>query len=469
MQNSDLVKNIRRVAIALLALFVVLFVYISYLQVIASSFYASHPLNRRSVEYAKTVPRGTIFDRHGQKLAVSEKTEHNGFKRSYPYGAITAHFIGYDSVKLGKAGLESAYNGYLSGLSSPARGLGPVSRLFTGEQAYDIVLTIDADLQKTAYQALGNQRGAVLVIEPRSGAILAMVSKPGFDPNQVDAQWDTLANSAASPLLNRATGGLYPPGSSIKPMFAEAALTEHIADLQQTFDCQGELNIGADYILADTNHKAHGKIDLAQALAVSCNVTFGKIAIDLGNTKVANTFERFGFGKSAGADLQEVPSRLPDFRRLGDGDLAQTGIGQGSLLVTPLRMALLASTLANHGITMRPYLIQKITTSDGNAIKSYVPEEWLNPTDAQTAQSVTAMMVGVVEKGTGTSARIAGTKVAGKTGTAENPHGQDHAWFIGFAPADNPVVAVAVIVENGGAGGAVAAPIARQVLIQALR
>lgn len=469
MQNGNLAKNIRRVAYGLIFLLVLLFVHISYLQIIQSSFYAAHPLNRRSIEYSKTVARGTVFDRNGQKLAVSEKTDHNGFKRVYPYGALTAHLVGYDSARLGKAGLESSHNGYLSGIDSPLRGLGPVSRLFTRSQVQHIALTIDIELQKAADQALGDKRGAIVVLEPRSGAILAMVSKPGFDPNTIDSRWDQLSGSAASPLLNRATGGLYPPGSIIKPLIAEAGLTEHIVDLQQNFNCTGALSIGSDYRLPETNDQAHGEINLAQALAVSCNVTFGKIAINLGNTKIANVFARFGFNQSTGPDLQETASRLPEFGRLADGDLAQTGIGQGRLLVTPLRMALLAATFANHGQTMRPYLIDKIMTSDGTVIKHYPPEEWLRPTDAQIAQFVAAMMASVVENGTGAAARIAGTAVAGKTGTAENPHGQDHAWFIGFAPADNPRAAIAVIVENGGAGGAVAAPIARQVLIQALR
>ncbi|MEG6586003.1 peptidoglycan D,D-transpeptidase FtsI family protein [Dendrosporobacter sp. 1207_IL3150] len=469
MMRNDLSGNIRRVSYVLISLIIVLFLHISYIQVIESNFLISHPLNRRSVEYEKKNARGAVLDRNGEKLAYSEKDDSNGYRRVYPYGAIMAHLIGYNSIKLGKNGIESSYNGYLSGLSNPDRGLGPVSQLFVNNQAYDVTLTIDASLQSAAYKALGNNRGAIVVIEPRSGAVLAMVSKPSFDPNNIEKNWDDISNSIVSPLLNRATNGLYPPGSIIKPMIAEAALAEKVVSLKETINCRGTLKIGPDYVLSENNNKAHGVVDLSKAIAVSCNVTFGSLALELGSSRIARTFDRYGFNKSNSREFNESASRLPDFAKLGDGDLAQVGIGQGSLLVTPFRMAMLASTFANSGTTMKPHIISRIARTDGNVIQNHVPEEWLKPLDKKSSDIITDMLVDVVESGTGISAQIKNITVAGKTGTAENPHGASHAWFIGFAPADNPEVAIAVIVENGGSGGGVAAPIARQVLLQALR
>jgi peptidoglycan glycosyltransferase len=251
-------------------------------------------------------------------------------------------------------------------------------------------------------------------------------------------------------------------------MIAEASLQEKIVDTNKKFDCQGKLKIGPDYVLPEANFKAHGRVDLEEALAVSCNVTFGLISLELGRGQLAKTFDRYGFSRSVPEEIEETASRLPDFDKLSDGDIAQTGIGQGSLLVTPLRMAMLASAFANNGKIMTPYLVQQVTAPNGEVIKQYSASEWLNPVNTTNAGLIRDMMVNVVDDGTGIAAKISGMKVAGKTGTAENPHGAPHAWFIGFAPANQPKIAIAVVVENGGSGGAIAAPIARQLFSQVL-
>lgn len=466
---KELKDNIRRTAFLLVALLAVLLVYVSYIQVVESEFLTAHPLNRRSAEAAEKVERGKILDRTGDRLAFSEPDGQGRFRRLYPYGAIASPVTGYSSLRYGKAGMESTFNGYLSGITNPERRFGPVTHLWTPAAGNDVTLTIDGDLQETAYRALGNRRGAVVALDPRTGAVLAMVSRPGFDPADIDANWEAISGAETSPLLNRATQGLYPPGSTLKVMIAEAALNEKIADVQQTFACEGSLKIGPDYTLRESGGRAHGKLDLEEALAVSCNVTFGKLGLELGRSRMARTFDRYGFSRPVGDELQEAASRLPDFGRLGDGDLAQTAIGQGSLLVTPLRMAMLAAGIANKGVLMRPYLVSKVTAPDGAVVKQYSPAEFLAVSNAALAGAVSKMMVAVVAEGTGYGARIGGVQVAGKTGTAENPHGDPHAWFIGFAPADNPQIAIAVIAENAGAGGGVAAPIARQVMARALR
>lgn len=464
---SDIVTNIRKVGFFLLGLLAILFVYLSYIQVVEGEFLATHPLNRRNSEMSRLVQYGMIVDKNGEKLAYSEKNN-KGFKREYPYGAIMAHIVGYDSPKYGKAGIESTYNSYLTGMNSQLRHLGAISHFMSAQEGNNVVLTIDATLQETAYRALGDNRGAIVVMDPHTGAILAMVSKPSFNPNTLDQKWESISSGANSPLLNRAVQGLYPPGSILKVMVADAALTEKIVDLKQTINCEGALKVPPDYVLAESGFHAHGKVNLEEALTVSCNVTFGSLALELGNKRMAKAFDRYGFGRPVGQELQEVKSHLPDFNSLGNGDLAQVGIGQGSLLVTPLRMAMLASTFANKGIIMKPYIVNKITDADNSVIKECKPEEWLTITSPQLADEIKHMMVEVVNNGTGNAAYLPRVQVAGKTGTAENPHGDSHAWFIGFAPADNPQIVVAVIVENAGSGGSIAAPIARQVLAKAL-
>ena len=434
---DDIAHNIRKVAFCLLGLLVILFVYLSYIQVIESEFLVSHPLNRRTAEATRHIQNGLIVDKNGEKLAYSEKSG-DGFKREYPYGAITANVIGYDSFNYGKTGIESTYNNYLTGMNNQLRHLGAISNLFPTQPGNNVMLTLDAKLQEAAYKELGENRGAIVVMNPRTGAILAMVSKPSFNPNTIDQQWEGVSTGKNSPLLNRAVQGLYPPGSIIKVMMADAALTEKITDLKQTINCEGALKVPPDYILAESNHQAHGKVNLAEALTVSCNVTFGSLALELGDKRMAKTFDRFGFNLPVGDEFQELKSRLPDFNSLANGDLAQVGIGQSSLLVTPLRMAMLASAFANKGKIMKPYMVTKIADSNGSVIKEFKPEEWLAPTSPQLADTIKGMMVSVVNDGTGNAAHISGIQVAGKTGTAENAQGASHAWFIGFAPADNP-------------------------------
>ncbi len=466
--KNHIAPNIRKVAFGLLSLLVILFVYLSYIQVVQSEFLSTHPLNRRTIEVARTIQYGMIVDRKGEKLAYSKK-EGDSFKRDYPYADITAQVVGYDSINYGKSGLESTFNGELTGNNLSIAHLGAISHLFTNKTGNNIILTLDAKLQEVAYKALGNHKGAVVAINPKTGEILAMVSRPSFDPNEIDQQWKTISTDKNSPLLNRATQGLYPPGSTIKVMIAEAALKEKVIDLRRTIDCEGVLKIPPDYTLQESHLEVYGKINLAQALAVSSNVFFGTISLELGRNRMANTFERFGFKRPVDQTLQEAASHLPDFSSLGNGDLAQTGIGQGSLLVTPLRMAMLASSFANKGKIMKPYLVNKVMAPDGSIIKTFTPEEWLTPTSSALADEINTMMVKVVRDGTGTEAALSGVLVAGKTGTAENSQGDSHAWFIGFAPADNPQVAIAVIVENAGFGGSIAAPIARQVFRAALQ
>lgn len=468
MHDHDLRKNIYKIAIIFLSSFVVLIFHITYLQLIKGGELANHTLNKRNDEASSKVQRGDIYDKNNNKLAYTLKNSNGEFQRIYPFGASFAHLVGYHSKKIGNAGVEDFANDILSGMDDPLRKLGAVQNLFTYGKGTHIRLTTDAAIQLAAYKALGNYLGAIVVLNPKTGAILAMVSKPSFDPNEVEKDWKNIKENTTSPLLPRASQGLYPPGSIFKIIIAEAALTEKLVKVSNTYFCPGFMKISEDYTLFEDNVVAHGTVDLQTALAVSCNVTFANLALKLGASRLENTFNRFGFHETFHNEVIEAMSAIPEFKSLDDGDLAQVGIGQSSLLVTPLRMALIAGAFANEGKMMKPYFIDEIIADNGDKIKKYAPEKSLNITSKETAKVILESMRNVVRQGTATNAAIAGVNIAGKTGTAENAIGKPHAWFIGTMVSDHQDIAIAVIVENGGGGGAVAAPIARKVMLAIL-
>ncbi len=464
MVERNIKKYIGKTAIFLLGCFFLLLGYIIYLQTYMAPSLASNPLNQRSAVAEADILRGTILDAHGKKLAFSSKRG----ERSYPLGASLAPVTGYIGEKIGNAGIEGYANRDLMGMAEDVSRLGPVAQLFVSERGNDVKLTVDADLQQAAYAALGHRKGAVVVLDAQSGAVLAMVSRPSFDPANIEGQWDSLRQQSDGPLLNRASQGLYPPGSTLKVMMADAALKEKVTDLQEIFNCTGHLDLGGGYVMQESHGAVHGKLNLEQAVTESCNITFATLAMRMGASKLDAAFDRFGFGKTFDNEIVESPSHLPDFSKLGKGDTAQVGIGQSSLLVTPLRMALLAAAFANQGVMMRPYLIDEVISPGGVIIKKGSPGKWLEVTSAERAAVIDSFMEKVVQKGTGTAARVDGIRVTGKTGTAENAAGADHAWFIGSAALQHRKIAFAIIVENSGGGGTEAAPIARKIIMSLL-
>lgn len=464
MRRRNIHTWILQTTVFLLGIFACLMLYIVYIQVVEANALAVNPLNHRGTAAAAEVHRGAILDAQGRSLAV---TSAEG-EREYPYTAAAAAVTGYIGEKIGATGIEGAASRELSGDSEEFSRLGPIAQLLRSSQGNDVRLTIDAKVQKAAYEALGNRRGAVVVLDAGTGAVLAMVSRPSFDPADVEAQWEDLRQRADSPLLNRVLYGLYPPGSTIKPLIADAALTEGVTTQQEIFDCTGKLDLGNGYTIADSHGEVHGRINLKQALMESCNVTFGTLAMRLGGSKLQKAFERFGFAKSLDGEMASTAPHLPDFSRLGKGDTAQIGIGQSKLLVTPISMAMLASSFANHGVMMRPYMIDEVVTPSGTVLRKAQPSQWLKVDTPEQANLIDGFMEQVVEHGTGTSAAVRNIRVAGKTGTAENAAGADHAWFIGSAALPNRQIAFAIIVENSGFGGTEAAPIARKVILSLL-
>jgi len=408
--------------------------------------------------------RGTIVARDGTPLALTR----NG-RRVYPLGGIAAHAIGYASTRYGTAGLEDAFDRVLSPPVADGGAWSELQSLLAGRngaRGAEVVTTLDLEVQRALASALGARaRAAGIVMDPRSGAVIALAAVPSFDPNALDRDWTQLVADSASPLLDRSTSGLYPPGSTFKIVTAGDALEAGLVTPATVFVDTGSLAVG-NFTVHNDQSEVTGTQTLTGAFALSSNVDFAAIALKIGTDRWFDDAARWGFGQTVNFDLPVARDRLPARDEVTPSVLAQLGFGQASLLVTPLRMALVAATIADGGRTPRPYLVRSIAGADTNLATA--PEQLAAPLSPEVAAAVRNLMIAVVQHGTGTSATLPGISVAGKTGTATNPHGLPHSWFVAFAPAQAPRVAVAVIVENAGYGAAVAAPIVRDVLRVAL-
>jgi peptidoglycan glycosyltransferase len=330
-----------------------------------------------------------------------------------------------------------------------------------------LVTTIDPHVQETLAHALAAYpRAAGVALDPRTGEVLALASVPSFDPARIDELFPSLEHDASSPLLDRATDGLYPPGSTFKIFTAAAALDAGVTTMQATFEDPGTFAVG-DFVVHDNEGEATGAQDLTGAFALSSNVDFAQIALALGVERWLGEARMWRLGESPQFQLPATDDRLPARSEMTPGVLAQLGFGQADLLVTPLRMALVAATVASGGTEPRPYLVRAVRF-DGRDETVAEPASLAQPISPEIAADLKSMMVAVVRRGTGTSAALPNVQVAGKTGTATNAAGIAHSWFVAFAPAETPRVAVAIVVENGGYGAVAAAPIARRVIAAAL-
>jgi peptidoglycan glycosyltransferase len=446
--------------------FLLLSLYLIYIVVARGDSLSQSSGNPRLWIVESRVLRGGIYDRQGEALAVSTGSGDQN-NRSYPFGPLYAHIIGYDSRRLGKTGLEKAYDAELLGLKGSL-----VERLsahwgIKGTRGNDLYLTIDNRLQQRAWDLLSPYTGAAVVLNPQTGEILALVSTPSFDPNEqsLESQWDKTSTDPGRLLLDRATQGLYPPGSTMKIVTASIGLVKDPGLPNETYDCTGEITIQGRVLHC---WGVHGVVDLNSALAVSCDTYFAHLGLNIGSEDFTKGLESFGWGDPLSLDLPV--SQVPLYQKsLQDPNgLAESAIGQGRILATPLYMALVDGAIANGGVMMQPYLVQQIRDPGSGVIWTAKPRVLRRVTSPQVADQVKQAMVGVVNSGTGTVANIPGLEVAGKTGSAENPGGAPHSWFVAFAPASNPQVAVCVMVEHGGEGSQVAGPIARQLIQLAL-
>lgn len=464
--RSGINAAIGRLWIVFVACFAILAGRQIWLQIFAAERIAGDAHNPRGTLAAEY--RGAIRARDGSALAYSTKQG-----RIYPFGPMFAHSVGYVSSRYGASGLESAFDAELKSRPAPVDPYSQVRAMFgqgpagANVRGADVITTLEPAIQRALYEGLSRHaRGAGIVLDPRTGDVLAMASVPSFDPAAIDRDFAALRVDPQSRLLDRSIAGLYPPGSTFKIFTAASALDAGVIDTQETFRDPGKLTVGT-FVVHDDEGEATGSQKLAGAFALSSNVDFAQIALRLGVERWFTYAGRWKLGEPLGFDLPAERDRLPAPAAVSPSILAQLGFGQASLLVTPLRMALVAATIANEGTTPRPLVLRAIRESGGRESRP-AHATLTAPISAETASSVRDLMTAVVTRGTGTAAALAGVQVAGKTGTATNPAGRPHAWFVAFAPAENPRVAVAIVIENAGYGGAVAAPIARRVLSVAL-
>lgn len=463
---DKLQRNIKILFIIFCGLFLSLILYLSYFTVYEREKLIRSSYNRRLWEQEEKVLRGTIYDRKGRPLAESG-SEDGKKRRIYGKDDSLGPLVGYSDKTLGRAGIEDVFNGELLGIGEKDPMVFLRQKILgVGERGNDIYLTIDMDLQKLAYKAFWGRRGALVAMDPNTGEVLAMVSSPGFNLNHVKTQWDNLTKDSNKPLINRATQGLYPPGSIFKIVTLAAALTHNPEIENKIFYTPGYIKVNGS-IIRDGEHLWPGEYDLSTAFRYSSNTVFIQIGQQVEREKMLSMAEAFGFNNTIKSDFPVAKSSLPRPPLVGGNvEMAETFIGQGKLLTTPLHMAQITSVIANGGKRLNPYIVQKIVSPLGTVKSMGSPGTSVSIIDKDVADKINHLMVEVVQNGTGKAAQIAGIEVAGKTGSAENPHGKAHAWFLGFAPANNPRIAIAVVVENAGGGGANAGPIARDVMIQ---
>jgi penicillin-binding protein A len=423
-------------------------------------------------------PRHALLDAHRGRILATDGTvlaDSTDGRRLYPMGRSLAQTLGYVSARYGTSGIEAAYDQALTPADTtgdPSAQIQQIADAFEGKTAIsygaDVVTTIVPAIQNELWAELSAYpRAAGIAIDPRTGAVLAVASVPSFNPARIDAEFASIGHDPSSPLLDRATSGLYPPGSTFKIFTASAALDSGTVTANTYFEDPGYLQIG-NFTLHDDESEATGYQNVTTAFALSSNVDFAQIALKMGLRTFYQYLDKWGIGKPLDFQLPAEPGRVPLQSTVVPGELAQMGFGQGALLMTPLQMVLVAATIAEAGNEPRPYIVRQIRR--GAAVASVTGTETLAlPISPESAATVKKMMVAVVQRGTGTTAQLANVVVAGKTGTATNPFGAAHSWFVCFAPADHPRVAVAILVENAGYGAVVAAPIAKNVVREALR
>lgn len=473
---NDISNNIKKVLMIFLICFIGLISYITYFEMVEGPKIVNNTYNRRLWVKRNEVLRGTIYDRNGKPLTKSSRVNQETQKREYTGGEIFAHALGYVDIKYGITGLEKKYDKELmdTDIEDNIKSLIKNKGKEQEKIGDNLKTTLDYDVQSKAYDLLGDNKGAVVALNPKTGEVLAIVSKPSFNPNNLQEIWQSINTDKNRPLLNRATAGLYPPGSTFKTVTAVSALENMPGVRNRTFQDNGELRISDKYSLHNFEGETFGNIDFKNGYVHSSNVVFGTLGLELGNDKLKETAEKFYFNKDIPADgIPVEQSKFPILKNYEKGSIAQSAIGQSSDLASPLQMALVSSTIANGGIMMKPQLVKEVQTSKGILVKSIQPESLGQIISTSTANTMRDYMKSVVEEGTGVNAAVEGVDVCGKTGTADHQvDGKDatpHSWFIGFAPYDDPQVAVAVIVEDGGQGGKAAAGIASEVIRTALK
>lgn len=465
-----MMRGVRKVALGMAFSFFVLSLGLVYWQVVQADTLLENPANRRLILMESRVTRGGFFDRNGEIIAQTQASQ--GKKvRVYPKGEMYEPLIGYSTLKLGSSGLEASLADWLLGIKN-ATPTQTVQQLFAlPRQGDDVVLTLDSRLQSIAYNALKGKVGAAVAIDPRTGEVLAIASQPSFDPTNLEKNWTNIISSKQdSPLENHAFS-LFPPGSTMK-VVTSAALFRSGLNTTNLYDSTGTAVINGQ-VITEQNGESFGWINYNMALAHSCNAYFATYGVQAGDQKFLEAAKDFGFGQKIPFELtvpmssitnaEKIPKTLPT------NLLAASAFGQGQVLVSPFHMALIAAGIANHGVIMAPHLVERVLDPAQSVVFEQQPQPWLKALTKEEADKITSAMVTAVTDGTAAPGALPDVQVAAKTGSAE-PGGNvpTHAWYIAFAPAEAPRIAVAVLVEHGGTGGGAAAPIARLIMQEAL-
>ena len=452
-------KRIIRVLIAISLLFLALVTYLLWFNMFRAKDVYTNSYNKRQWESEQQVQRGEIYSQDGVLLAETE-IDGDARIRKYPKGRLYSHIIGYCSQVYGKTQLEMSHDDDLIGKGTISLTLNEI------KHGNNLNLTINDELQEYAYEQLDGRDGAIVAMEPTTGQILAMVSLPDFNPETIEKDWPSMMEDENSPFLARATQGLYPPGSTYKIVTAAGVYDNGMTT--ETFDDEG-LFKKDDVTVYNYNKESFGKLDIKTAFEVSSNYVFCTLGYEMGADAVKAEAEKFGVNKSFDFDIPVSQSQI-QYKKMTDLDGALVSIGQGGLVMTPLHVAMMASAVANNGKMMKPYLVETVTTENGTVIGQTKPSVLYDSIGTACADHIEDMMIGVVEDGTGTGAQISGITVAGKTGTAENETDKDHAWFVGYAPVENPTICVAVVLENAAtSGGKSAVPIAKNIIRKFLK
>lgn len=426
----------------------------------------SNSYNSRQKLLAAENRRGTIYDRGGKVLAETVRNEDGKEYRNYPYGNLFAHAVGFATK--GKSGIESSENYYLLNSNIPFSEKVENDMAGRKNPGNDVHTSLDYNLQKVASDSLGVCRGAVIVSEVKTGRILAMVSKPDFDPNTVADNWSrfTADKSGESVLVNRSTQGLYAPGSTFKIATALEFIRENPDSYSDySYDCTGRYTNG-DISISCYHGSVHGHEDLSYSFAKSCNSSFANIGMSLDRVEYGKTLDKLMFNQKIPIELNYSVSKLTVSGETTDDQMAQIAIGQGPVGITPLQLNLITNGVANKGMVMKPMIVDYVEDAHGNRLKENEPQMFRQIMSEAEAAELTDLMTGVVEYGTGKRLQSEFYQAAGKTGSAEYGGGEadSHAWFTGFAPADDPKISVTIIVESIGSGGEYAVPIAKRII-----
>lgn len=446
-----------------MAIFLLMVAYFIYFMAFKSEEVISNARNPRLASFSEHVVRGDILSSDGVVLATTKTAEDGTETRVYPYDDMFAHAVGYNTN--GNYGVEAAANFNL--LRSHSFFLTQIVNDLQDKknQGDSVITTLDYDVQEAAYNALGDRRGAVVVLEVETGKIIAMVSKPDFDPNTIDANWESIvSDESKAALLNRASQGLYAPGSTFKIITTLEYLNENGLDADYVHDCQGEVTENGTTIHC-YNNKKHGEENLNDAFADSCNTAFSSIGLELNINKLNSLCTQLLFNETLPTKIEYKQSMFSLSDKDEAGKVMQTAIGQGDTLVTPLHMAMIAGAIANNGEMMETYIIDSIIRDNGSAVKSYSSSSAGNVMSEKEAHALQDMMEDVVADGTASKLAGQSYNAAGKTGSAEyDSKGNSHGWFVGYGSKESyNDIAIAVIVENGDSGSASAVPVAKKV------